>query len=414
MLLTNQLLSHDLFSHSLPTCLETLSAIENDAELLNSLPEYGSETLNRISGVLGYLNLRIESVDPFLLRNATLDQLQSDVNQINAYLQNPATNLVIDSSLNSLNHFLDSVLTHMVYIPQITNAVELEGIRENVSLFRQSVVRNNDRLKEIHQNVESKNNEITVEFEGLETSFEELQEKINGTSSAFEDKLVQIIVERTEEWQDLLEQNKNVLLEETSNFSDVHKTFIHDTSQKQKEYDEILDGHKESVENLVGIISTNTISGHFKGVADAKNNLTTKWQSLTVVGFVVTIAFGFFALVFEANLDWPSLIARFIVTTALGSFTAYAARQVTKNEAQEKYNRQMEIELKTLTPYIASFSAEDQIKLKEQLFPHIFGKADVNSLVPEQNANTSRISLNPQELASIIGEIIKNSIGNKK
>ncbi|MED1489712.1 hypothetical protein [Bacillus smithii] len=165
---------------------------------------------------------------------------------------------------------------------------------------------------------------------------------------------------------------------------------MEETKQKLVDYDIMLESHKKSVEELVGIISTSSISGHFKEVADYKRKLANIWQIVTVASFLLTILFGFYAFIWGNHGDWPRLIARFVVTIALGSLTAYSAKQAAYNEAEERKNRKMEVELKTLNPYLASFSPEDQIKLKQQLFPHIFGKEEVAvSQEPTPTSNTN-------------------------
>lgn len=442
----NNMQSHDLYLLTLPKCLETLTLVEKNNDVLQSLTEYGMQTLNRINGVLNQLKLRLDSVDPLLFRLVVLNQLNIDVNQINSYLQNSAAHFVNDSRLNSINNTLDNLLAQMILILQVSDLNELDGIRENVTSFRRSVSRHKVVLEEIEQELIEKKDNTTREFGELNTSFEELNERFHVISQEFEEKFSDLhnsfietenerseqfetkteenqkafddhFIDMEEKWALLLERNEQVINETINDLNVKQEDFLTETLQKQQEYDEILIEHKKSVESLVGIISTNTISGHFKEVADKKDTLTTVWQWLTGGGFAITIGFGVYAFIFSKDLDWPSLIARFIVTTALGSFTAYAARQVTKNEIQEKYNRQMEVELKTLNPYIASFSEEDQIKLKEQLFPHIFGRAEVNNnSVQDKDSSPSSNSLKPEQITNInsIIETLKSLTGSQK
>ncbi|MCM3667327.1 hypothetical protein M3204_23415 [Mesobacillus subterraneus] len=432
----NQLENHPFILSTLPTSIETLSLVENNEELLHKLDEYGTQTLNRINGLLNQLKSRISAIDPYLNRQPTLDSLNEDVRHINAYLQNAPAHLVNTSSLNTINNHIDNIIANMIFIPTIQDLESLEGIKDNVISFRRSVARHKVVLAEQQQVLLQKNEEITKEIEDLNTSFEQLTEKFTNTSNAFDEKFSVLhdtfletekirseqfaqqlkdiqktfddqLSESKEQWEQLLEQNDQVIQETITKLKEEQQLFLDNTNEKQREYDTILAEHKKSVESLVGIISTNSISGHFKEVADKKEKLTTIWQWLTGSGFAITIGFGVYAFIFSKDLDWPSLIARFIVTTALGSFTAYAARQVTKNETQEKYNRQMEVELKTLNPYIAAFSEDDQIKLKEQLFPLIFGRAEINSQQPDKSGSSPSSQLNPQDLTNAI-EIIRS------
>lgn len=421
-----QIQTHSIYLTTLPSCLENLSLIENDEEVLHSLSEYGIQCLNRIKAVLVQLQIRIDSVDPYLFRLSTLEQLNKDVNQINTYLQSGGTNLVSDYTLNSINTLLDNIISNINQIPQIFNKDEFDGIRENVTSFRRSVARHKVVLEEIQEEIVKKSDEVASKIEELNNSFNQLNEKFSTKYQQFEGEFLELhnkLQEKEEERDNNFNQTLNdfqeifdkSMVEIKKQWEQEYETLREETLKKQQEYNEILEDHKKSVESLVGIISTNSISGHFKEVADKKYKLITIWQWLTGVGFAVTIGFGIYAFIFNKDLDWPSLIARFIVTTALGSFTAYSARQVTKNETEEKYNRQMEVELKTLNPYIASFSEDDQIKLKEQLFPQIFGRAEVNSSALDRGLGIPNNTPNSQDITNVnnIIEILKNITGSQ-
>ncbi|WP_249652261.1 hypothetical protein, partial [Lysinibacillus sp. D4A1_S13] len=74
-------------------------------------------------------------------------------------------------------------------------------------------------------------------------------------------------------------------------------------------------------------------------------------------------------------------MVKFFLIGSLGSLTAYTARQAKINQELEYNNRTLEVELKTLNPYIASFESNDQDTFKKELFPKIFGRDEkVNAL----------------------------------
>nr|MDH3077592.1 hypothetical protein [Bacillus velezensis] len=113
-----------------------------------------------------------------------------------------------------------------------------------------------------------------------------------------------------------------------------------------------------------------------------------------------TIFFSVFALFFNkvTELSWPNLVAKILVIGSLGSLTAYTARQAKINQEVEFKNRQLEVELKTLNPYIANFDSEEQENLKKVLFPKIFGK--------EGKLDT----LNQNDSENFTGELVRQLI----
>lgn len=441
--------THILLTSTLPTCLESIASYERDEKEIESITEYGTETFNRIVGVLSHLRIRLDSIDPDFFNMTTLNNINSAANQVNAYLQN-VVNLSSETQLNNLNAQLDSILYHLGFLPQLSGPKELEGIKDTVTSFRKSIARQKGLLEDERRQTIEKGEAITNEFSELSQTFEESNDKISNKYNELEEQFsslhqsfqeaederkevfkqkmdeikdssdsyftekeeewLSLLASSDEEWKAHLDSNKNTFKETVDKLNEVHDTFFSEIKEKAVQYDSDLIKHKKSVENLVGIISTNTISGHFKDVADKKYKLSNMWQGITGFGFAITIGFGMYAFIYSEELDWPALVARFIVTTALGSFTAYAARQVTKNETQEKYSRQMEVELKTLNPYIASFSPEEQIKLKEQLFPYIFGQSETNKTENEIKENSQ--TLNPTQVENLF-EILKNLTDKK-
>lgn len=441
MSLLNQIESHNLYTY-INTCFESLSVLENDENFLTSLNENGIQTINRCRAVFSHLKHRVDSVDPFLVRRYVLDAIYTEITHIGSMLQNYTSYLSQQSNLDNINGRLENILSNLIAIPQLVNSDSIEDVRETVISFRRAIGQHKKILETQQETLSNKTDFITEKIDDFTSSYEDLivkmestenefrtkfteyhdtliqneelrleqfEEKLNLFQAEFEEKLVLF----AEEMFEVRENNQTVLKELVAQFEKHHQEFLNITQQKQADYDSILEEHKKSVEALVGIISTNSISGHFKEVADKKEKLTTKWQRTTIGGFLLTIGFGIYAFIISDKIDWPSLVARFIVTSALGAFTAYAARQAAKNDKEEQFNRKMEVELKTLNPYIASFTEDDQIKLKEQLFPQIFGRASV--VDPNHQATTpgnlsNPIQLNSQDTTTISNaiEILKN------
>jgi hypothetical protein len=444
MSLIEQIQTHQLYN-TIDNYIESLVVAEEDTEFLTNLNEYGIQTLNRCKAVFNQLKYRLDSIDPYLQRKPVLDAILTECSNIFSMLQSYRSYLIHDSHLNTINNRLDNILANMIAIPQLIDADAVEGVRNTVISFRRTVGQHRTRIQKLQELYTAKTEEVSREAEEIKNSFnsiieqhkskfdefessvttlqQSLIENDNQRKLEFEQKLVTFserfdekISELSEQWQQKIEENENFFRQTVEDIEQQQQTLIQETKQKQEQYDNILDAHKKSVESLVGIISTNSISGHFKEVADKKEKSASNWQKITILGFLLTISFGVYAFIISPHLDWPSLIAKFIVTTGLGSFTAYAARQATKNEIQERYNRKMEVELKTLNPYIASFSEEDQIKLKEQLFPLIFGRAEVEPKL--NNIASSQVS-NPVDTKDVTNiatnaiEVLKNLTSNK-
>ncbi|MGX1983624.1 hypothetical protein EDD69_11359 [Thermolongibacillus altinsuensis] len=443
MSLINQIINHPMYS-TLDKAKESLENIENNEEFISSLDEYAIQALNRTRAVLSHLKVRINSIDPLLLRKALQDQINTELNNINNQLIGFETTFKNHNNLNNLNQRLDNILAYTSQIVNLINEDSIETIRETVTSFRKSVGQQKSFLERQQEEFLEKSSSIYNQIEDFKQKIEDYESRLNSELQKIQDKynefhqnfitsqesrsqqFLELKEEFIEEFRELTETLNKETQEIISSFKEefdsakeellsTQESFFEETKQKLADYDSMLESHKKSVEELVGIISTSSISGHFKEVADYKRKLANRWQIGTILSFLLTIGFGFYTFIIEKDsIDWPGLVARIVVTAALGSLTAYAAKQAAYNEAEERKNRKMEVELKTLNPYLASFSPEDQIKLKQQLFPLIFGKEEV--AVSQESTQTSVNSLNSNNAAldtnlllQTVMEFIKNS-----
>jgi hypothetical protein len=409
----SQIETHPVYN-AIPDYINTLRSVENDTEFLITLTEYGTKTVKRINATYIQINIRLNSTDPYLNRVAILDSIHSDASNINSYLQNYTSYLNNESYLNQINSYIDNLLSYLVALVSFDNVEQFEGLQDSVMSFRSVIDNQMNIMEEQHNELSQKNQELLSQFDELSNSFTNLLERFETQKTSFQEDLDSKLQGFNEQWEELKNTNNKVINENLANLSEEQQNFFDETKKKQETYDNILNEHKKSVESLVGIISTNSISGHFKEVADKKQTLTTIWHVITIIGFLGTIGFAIYSFIYSGEMDWPSLVARIIVTAGFGSFTAYAARQVNKNEHLEQDNRQMEVELKTLNPYIASFSEEDQIRLKEQLFPLIFGRKEFQEL-NEHPLNLNINNLTEQDINTIAEglEILLNLKNNR-
>lgn len=441
MTVLEQLENHALYS-TINNYFTSLRTVEQDEDFIATLDNYAFQTLHRCNVLLHQIQTRLDLIDPFLARKASLDAIYNEYTNINSIIVNYKTQYSNVSNLNTINTRIDSVLTHLMSLYYIADSESVDGIRDSVISFRRTIGQHKRNLQAQQEALTKKSNEVIQKSESLEPLFDQLDEKFNAAyddfniklsdqqsvfstneelrSSKFEEKLDyfqenfdEYLQTLKDEWNRNAQETQETMLSTIREMKDQQQIFFDETNAKQLEYDEMLEQHQKSVELLVGNISTTSISGHFKEVADKKEKNVNMWHMLTIAGFVVTIGFGVYAFIFNEGTEWTSLIAKLIVTTAIGSFTAYAARQVTKNEEQEKYNRQMEVELKTLNPYIAAFEDTEQIKLKGQLFPLIFGRAEKKQQTSENTSHSPSNEVSAQDmnaLSSII-EVLKNITG---
>ncbi|WP_413324808.1 hypothetical protein ACL6ER_12470 [Bacillus inaquosorum] len=404
-----------------------LEDLLSDEDFIANLDERSTELINRTKLIIDYIDNNLNSSDSMLLRETHLTNIRAQIINIKNWLGNKEFFNNEQNRIN-LDNTLDRLLDVSIYIPLITKN-NLESIKEAATSFRRSIgiqkanlEKEVNDLKDFSREVQSEltscqneseafRNKIDEKMSNMESRLDELHQnylekenerndKFISQKSEFKEKFEEFISEWNNTTKEKLDESKDEFDDLYSNLQQGQDQFLTETQEKLLEYDEILKEHQRSVEELVGIISTNTISGHHKEVADKAEKSKKIWQFVTVVSFAATIFFSVFALFFNkvTELSWPNLVAKILVIGSLGSLTAYTARQAKINQEVEFKNRQLEVELKTLNPYIANFDSEEQENLKKVLFPKIFGK--------EGKLDT----LNQNDSENFTGELVRQLI----
>ena len=416
----NYLLDHKLYE-TVETIQLKFSIIIEDSEFNANLSELGMNTLNRLHTMVSYLSTRLDSTDPYLLIKSNLDTINTDLENLIPILEDYEVKFSDVNQLTSLNHHCDKILLQLNNILTARSESDVDTIRTSVITLRKSVGQHKSILERQQEDIEIKSKQILDRVDVIGGNVDEYESRLEEKTRSFEEKYQEMynsfITSQENRSQDFLnlkqelttaanvkekeidkkfesiinhlEIEKNKYVEELESDNEIninsikerYNKLLLDTETEREKYNEELEKHKSSIEELVGIVSTSAVSAHFKEVADYKRKISHNWQTLTVIGFAFTIGFGIYSFIFNnKELDAYNLIARIIVTTAIGSFTAYAARQATKNERDEKSNREMEVELKTLNPYIASFDEADQTYLKKTYFTKIFQEVQTKDI----------------------------------
>lgn len=100
----------------------------------------------------------------------------------------------------------------------------------------------------------------------------------------------------------------------------------------------------------------------------------------------------------SSGLDWKQAIFKVFTAIALSVPAAYLARESAKHRSQQHINRRISLDLRAITPYIATLPTEEQNKIKSEVASKIFGMQE------NGGANSDNYPINFQELAKMIIE----------
>lgn len=123
-----------------------------------------------------------------------------------------------------------------------------------------------------------------------------------------------------------------------------------------------------------------------------------RWGAIAIMVLIIGIVGYTFYETTAANFKWETSIFRMSLTLLLSIPAAYLARESAKHRAQQYNHLQTALDLKAITPYLASLPEEEQHKLKITMANRIFASKDFSEVGKDP------YPLNAQE---IIMEFIK-------
>ena len=135
---------------------------------------------------------------------------------------------------------------------------------------------------------------------------------------------------------------------------------------------------KEQINDLLGHVSGRAIAGDFEKSATDEKVMADRlrYVSLACMGLIVAIiAYSFWEST-RTSFNWESSIFRVVLSFILSVPAEYLARESAKHREQQYGHQQTSLDLKAITPYIASLPEEEQHKIKIEIAGRLFATRD--------------------------------------
>jgi len=175
-----------------------------------------------------------------------------------------------------------------------------------------------------------------------------------------------------------------------------------------------LEAHKKSADELVGIISERGVTSHYQKVADSARTAMFAWQIITIIalGALILAAVFEFLPALRNGWNWGVIAGRLFVTIAVALLAGYAGTEARENQKVMRENRQREMDLAAVGPYLASLPEEIRqqfrLKLAERIFTPPVGTSakELNSTASLTGDEPNKLFLGLVRLG--VGEALKN------
>jgi hypothetical protein len=391
------------------------------------------EVFERLRQINRILASTLETIDPFFVPKTVLEA-------INKSVQNQIAQLTAFNNDSNIQHFVaanaraDEILVQIrnLFAPQTFK--DVEGLREAVSSFRKSVGQHqrnvdeqfetaSEKLKSLEERIEESNKEVQSQKSRLDTAISDFQQQFSKAEDSRREQFTKAEKERDEGISGLLETNKIAAADLLSNHQGAFEKFMKSSGSRRKTLeDEFSNSAKEIVsklelyktqaENLLQVIGNTGMTGGYQKVANDERDTARKWERIAVGAMAALILFALYAfwLSTHSDFNWTLLGARALVVIPLSVLAGYAAHEAHKHREVERRNRQMELELASINPYLAALPDTTQHDVKRLLAERFFAQREI---IKSDGKNNAPSPANIVDIAKIAVEKTIETLAKK-
>lgn len=318
----------------------------------NSLPYYYSQLRELLKTVFTILNQKSVGGELAQSLKASDQVLSSTTNKTEEelYASAPNTGLILTSLVSRLkNEPLPELTSIGEKITEINNII-------NSKVKNRKIVFNSDRF--------SKPQIASVNTIGAENSnlskTKRLIAEIEQRQLTKEAELNQRIANLTATLESM---EKDV----TSKLQAVEKLY--------EDTDNDLKSKLTSVNNQIGTITAGTMARDFGRFATVEKKIADEYRKYSLwamFGLAVFVILSLWQVAID-ELSISESIIRLSFILIISDPAAYLTRESAKHRAQENAHRQTQLDLRAITPYIASLTPTEQSQIKTQIALRLFG-----------------------------------------
>ena len=350
----------------------------------------------RIERIAKFIRTFLSDVDPLLINPSHLSNAHGQMQQARNQLNNFASNRNV-SHLNEANNHLDNVLSYLSNIPRLDKSAAVQELGEAASSYKKSIGGLVQALeKKLSGVVEEKNSlqqkikelttEVAAQKNRADNVIAQIQQQFLATQEARQTKSTALEKKRSNEFEEAeearAEESKQAHAAREKNFHDYlalaknqHDALREELSTNSKTLINALENQKAHAEKIVGIISTEAVAHGYGKTANEERYSAKLWKMAAVTALVFWIVFGllFFYMTYDKELSLSALARQFLISTPFVLLAGFSALQVSKHQRAERINRQQELEISAIDPYLATFDDETRNEVKRTLAEKIFG-----------------------------------------
>ncbi|WP_225310869.1 hypothetical protein [Vibrio fortis] len=287
-----------------------------------------------------------------------------------------------DSSIDSYNDSIDREESTQSILECVKNiAIYAENLGHNLNQSKDLAASLNGKgeeiislAREIQAPIESRpvvlgqsNSEIKgVSFKSVKNDLQAIK-----TDHERHDERIKKLLGENESKISLLEEKLKVIETEVNDkLSDIDRVYTVTIST--------VTDKKEQIDKLLSHASGKTIAGDFEQSAIDERGMANwlrRGALLCMAMIVCVVGYSFWETTTD-SFQWENSVFRIILALMLSVPAAYLARESAKHREQQYNHLQTSLDLKSITPYMASLPEDEQHKLKVEIANRIFASKD--------------------------------------
>ncbi|WP_445749855.1 hypothetical protein [Polaribacter sp.] len=351
------------------------------------------EKLSFFQTVFSYINQRVKLTIPDLVQPAELDALSEELNagisQINSFLGNNNV-----GHLNNATNNLNAAINRIKNFPIPVAKTDFN--------FSRKIADFEKIAKSKYKSLEKEKDELKSEIENFKTDLSNKETEIQ--------RLLKLIEGKESEIQNLnstFQTNfNNIKSEHNQNFENDKKTYRSEIDKAKELYRKEIDELKNSIDTdttsiitqlntklteakkLVNLIGNVGVTGNYQNIANSHKDSANFWRVMAIVFMSVFSGLIVWTII-DLSADgfvWTKSLIRLVAAAALSYPATYAARESSKHRKLETINRNAELELASINPFIEGLTDDKKQIIKEKLVEKYFGNNKNNDFLDTKEA----------------------------
>jgi len=370
---------------------EKLDQLKQVLSIENANEKLGSENYVYFDSFQLFIKDRLKLTIPTLIQEAELNALSTEIEagtvQLNTFFGNNNTGHV-QNAINNFNSALNRVRTLPVPISKgdfdfskaiatfeetiktsYSNLNEInKKLQEDVKSLKDNLTAKNAQITALEQQIANKEIEISNFLNNYTTEFENLKTNSHNTLEEEKKKFNESIESDRKSFGEQFDEDQNAFQKA---FEDQSKNF----ENKSTEVIDKLNSKLAEANKIVNIVGNVGVTGNYQKIANQHKESANFFRWVALAFMVVMSGLLIWSIVdlSKAEFDLYKSLVRILAAAVLTYPAIYSSRESNKHRVLETQNRNLELELASIGPFIELLPEDKKQAIKEELVKKYFG-----------------------------------------